>query len=124
MAGLSGGAGAPCGTRAGKALFFPALHPFTFLTRLGHGSAGRVIDRRLAVERLNNDARKEFVRFLCHCQYDAFDLTPAMLVLFQRELDSRGVRQVRFKRSERFRTRQATALVLEQLRSDYLNVDA
>jgi 2-polyprenyl-3-methyl-5-hydroxy-6-metoxy-1,4-benzoquinol methylase len=30
---------------------------------------------------------------------EAFDLTPAMLVRFQRELDSRGVRQVRFKQA-------------------------
>jgi hypothetical protein len=31
---------------------------------------------------------------------EAFDLTPAMLVWFQRELDSRGVRQGRFKQAD------------------------
>ena len=47
---------------------------------------------------------------------EAFDLTPAMLVRFQRELDSRGVRQVRFK--------QANVLELEkQLPSSWSNYD-
>jgi cyclopropane fatty-acyl-phospholipid synthase-like methyltransferase len=47
---------------------------------------------------------------------DAFDLTPAMLVRFQRELDSRGVRQVRFQ--------QANVLELDkQLPSSWSNYD-
>jgi ubiquinone/menaquinone biosynthesis C-methylase UbiE len=47
---------------------------------------------------------------------DAFDLTPAMLAQFQTELDSRGVRQVRFK--------QANVLELDkQLPSSWSNYD-
>jgi ubiquinone/menaquinone biosynthesis C-methylase UbiE len=47
---------------------------------------------------------------------EAFDLTPAMLVRFQRELDSRGVRQVRFM--------QANVLELDkQLPSSWSNYD-
>jgi len=47
---------------------------------------------------------------------EAFDLTPAMLVWFQRELDSRGVKQVRFK--------QANVLELDkQLPSSWSNYD-
>jgi ubiquinone/menaquinone biosynthesis C-methylase UbiE len=47
---------------------------------------------------------------------EAFDLTPAMLVRFQRELESRGIRQVRFK--------QANVLELDtQLPSSWSNYD-